>query len=189
MFKSVYLSIGLSSELRAMRSIPIGEPLTVSVVSLTKMRSDIRDELKMRSIDCQCVKCDQTIESIGYQKMKTSVVNRYKERNHYLQGFYIRDPSGVVIREHTKLVEQMLAIVEEAYGTYSPKKTHILYWLLRLMYDNDFRDGRKRYMNLFKANLKVTHGQNHVLRDIVCYESHRNPYNQRNYDLDQCLTQ
>ncbi|CAG2122240.1 unnamed protein product, partial [Medioppia subpectinata] len=106
------ISKGLTTQLRAMRPIVVGEEITISLVGLSKSRADRREELKFWSIVCECDKC----------------VHHLDRGLDYFAKFALPFPSHVFAFD-TRLMDylrEVLTDLNATFGEYNPQKTMFL---------------------------------------------------------------
>ncbi|CAG2104748.1 unnamed protein product, partial [Medioppia subpectinata] len=113
---------GLSTQLRAMRPIAVGEDITINIVSLNLNRDDRQQALKFWSIDCECDKCVHHLDRhIDYTRLQ--LTNLFP-LNVFTFGTQLMD-----------YLREVLTELDVVFGEYHPQKTMFLMVIITKIMD------------------------------------------------------
>ncbi|CAG2114599.1 unnamed protein product [Medioppia subpectinata] len=148
----------LSLQLRAMRPIAAGEDITISYVSLQQNRANRQKALEFWSIDCECDKCVQKLDSrVDYDK--------------YFSGDILPLRVFSFGSQIVDYLRQVLTDLDVMYGDYNPLKTYLMFTIIMALYYCPLIP--EPFMNEMKANLMkafdVTFGANSPLKARIVH--------------------
>ncbi len=153
---------GLSTQVRAMKKISIGEEITISYIDLAKNKSERQALLKkLYYLNCNCDKCELNLDStVNYSKFN----NLFKQlMNDSITMHSISAKHDWIRSNNTST--QLLSLYREIYGEFYPQLTLILmlYLDVKIMVTNGSEESLNELCKEVDRNIKITHGENHQL--------------------------